>query len=52
MGDEVLLSTRNLPMAAHYRTWKLEENVNNAQEKIAEYYKHVEGTTSPKEGRM
>ena len=28
------------------------ENVKNAQEKIAEYYRHIEGNASLKEGRM
>ena len=33
-------------------TWEPEENVKNAQEKIAEYYRRIEGNASPKEGRM
>ena len=38
--------------SAHEMTWELEENVKNAQEKIVEYYRCVEGNPSPKEGRM
>ena len=37
---------------AHEMTWEPEENVKNAQEKIAEYYRRVEGSASLKEGRM
>ena len=37
---------------AHEMTWEPENNVKNAQEKIGEYYRRVEGNTSPKEGRM
>ena len=37
---------------AHEMTWELEENVRNAQEKIAEYYRGIEGKASPKQGRM
>ena len=37
---------------AHEMMWELEENVQNAQEKIAEYYSRVEGNTYRKEGRM
>ena len=36
---------------AHKMAWKPEENVENAQEKIAEYYGGVEGNDFPKEGR-
>ena len=36
----------------HEMTWEPEENVKNVPEKIAEYYGHIEGNTSPKEGRM
>ena len=38
--------------AAHEMTWEPEENVENAQEKIAEYYRCVEGNASLKVGRM
>ena len=31
-------------------TWEPAENVVNAPEKVAEYYKRVEGNTVPKEG--
>ena len=31
-------------------TWEPEENVKNAQEKIAEYYRHVEGNDNLKGG--
>ena len=34
----------------HESTWELEENVANVPEKIADYYKRVEGNTSLKEG--
>ena len=37
---------------AHEMTWEPEEKVKNAQDKIAEYYKRIEGNASPKEGRM
>ena len=33
-------------------TWEPEENVANAQEKIAEYYGRVEGNAFLKEGRL
>ena len=38
--------------SAHEMTWEPEENVKNAQEKIAEYYERIEGNASPKEGRV
>ena len=37
---------------AHEMTWEPMENVKNAQEKIAEYYGHVEGNASLKERRL
>ena len=37
---------------AHEATWKPEENKKNAQEKVEEYYRHVEGNTVLKEGSM
>ena len=37
---------------AHEMTWEPEENVANAPEKISEYYRRVEGNTSPKEERV
>ena len=36
----------------HEMTWEPEENVENAPDKIAEYYKLVEGNAFPKEGRL
>ena len=33
---------------AHEATWEPEENVANASEKIAEYYRHIEGNASLK----
>ena len=36
----------------HEMTWESKENVSNSQEKIAEYYKCVEGNAFPKEGRL
>ena len=36
----------------HKMTWEPEENVENAQEKIAQYYGRVEGNAFPKEGRL
>ena len=36
----------------HEATWEPEENVKNAPEKIAEYYRRVEGDTVSKEGSM
>ena len=37
---------------AHEATWELEEHVQNAPEKIEEYYRRVEGNTVSKEGSM
>ena len=37
---------------AHEATWEPEENVQNAPEKIEEYYRRVEGNTVSKEGSM
>ena len=37
---------------AHEATWEPEENVQNAPEKIADYYRRVEGNTVSKEGSM
>ena len=45
---EYLIFWKGYP--AHEMTWEPEENVRNAQEKIAEYYKRVEDNASPKEG--
>ena len=36
----------------HEMTWEPEENVANAQEKIAEYYGGIEGNAFLKEGRL
>ena len=36
----------------HQMTWELEENVANAAEKFAEYYRCVEANASPKQGRV
>ena len=36
----------------HDMTWGPKENVENAQDKIAEYYRHVEGNAFLKEGRL
>ena len=36
----------------HEMTWEPEENIANAQEKIAEYYGRVEGNAFLKEGRL
>ena len=36
----------------HEMTWELDENVKNGQEKIAEYYRRIEGNASPKVGRL
>ena len=46
---EYLILWKGYP--AHEMTWELEKNVKNAQEKITEYYRHVEGNVSLKEGR-
>ena len=37
---------------AHEATWEPEENLQNAPEKIEEYYRRVEGNTVSKEGSM
>ena len=37
---------------AHKMAWEPEENVENAQGKVAEYYRRIEGNASPKVGRM
>ena len=47
---EYLIFCKGYP--THEMTWEPEENVKNAQEKIAEYYRRVEGSASLKEGRM
>ena len=36
----------------HEMTWEPTENVENAPDKIAEYYDRIEGNASLKEGRM
>ena len=36
----------------HEMTWEPEENVANVEEKIAEYYRRVEGNAFLKEGRL
>ena len=45
---EYLIVWKGYPV--HDSTWEPEENVANAPEKIAEYYRRVEGNTSLKEG--
>ena len=45
---EYLIVWKGYPV--HESTWEPEENVANAQEKIADYYRRVEGNTIPKEG--
>ena len=47
---EYLILWKGYP--GHEMTWECEENVANAQEKIEEYYKRVEGNAFPKEGRL
>ena len=47
---EYLILWKGYP--AHEMTCEPEENVKNAQEKIAQYYKRIEGNASPKVGRM
>ena len=42
---EYLIFWKGYP--AHEMTWEPEENVKNAQEKITEYYRRVEGSASP-----
>ena len=45
---EYLIVWKGYPV--HESTWEPEENVANAPEKIAEYYRRVEGNTALKEG--
>ena len=47
---EYLIFWKGCP--AHEATWEPEENVANAPEKIAEYYKRMEGNASLKVGSM
>ena len=47
---EYLIFWKGCPL--HEVTWELEENVENAQKKVADYYRHIEGNASPKVGRM
>ena len=47
---EYLILWKGYP--AHKMTWESKENAENAQEKIAEYYGHVEGNAFQKEGRL
>ena len=47
---EYLICWKGYP--AHEMTWEPEENVENALDKVAEYYSRIEGNASLKEGRM
>ena len=47
---EYLIVWKGYP--THEMTWELEQNVDNAAEKISEYYRCVETNASLKEGRV
>ena len=47
---EYLIFWKGYP--AHEMIWEPEENVDNAQEKIAKYYERIEGNASLNEGIM
>ena len=47
---EYLILWKGYP--GHKMTWEPEENIENAPDKIAQYYGRVEGNAFPKEGRL
>ena len=47
---EYLVFWKGYPV--HEMTWEPEENLANAQEKVADYYKRIEGNASLKVGSM